>query len=89
SPGEDPAAALSRAVAVGHVNGPSAGLKATEPLRTALSGTHRWHAVRAYLHEMNHEPATAATAYAEAAGLATSRAERDHLIRQAARLRHA
>jgi len=52
-----------------------------------LGERHRWHAVRGYLHELGGDPGAAATAYSEAAGLATVVAERDHLIRQAARVR--
>jgi hypothetical protein len=44
-------------------------------------------AVEAWLHERAGDPA-AADLYARAATLATSAAERDHLTRQAARLRH-
>ena len=50
---------------------------------------HRWHAVRGHLHERDGDLAAAATAYAEAARRATSVAERDHLVRQAARARAA
>jgi hypothetical protein len=45
--------------------------------------------VRGHLHELDAEPAAAATAYAEAARRATNVAERDHLVRQAARARAA
>ncbi|MEA2423493.1 MAG: hypothetical protein QOF55_2592, partial [Thermoleophilaceae bacterium] len=48
---------------------------------------HRWHAVRGHLHELGGDLPSAATAYAEAAHRATNVAERDHLIRQAARAR--
>ena len=44
---------------------------------------HRWHAVRGHLHELGGDLPAAATAYAEAARLATAVAERDHLVRQA------
>jgi RNA polymerase sigma factor (sigma-70 family) len=84
---QDPAAVLARAVAVGHVHGGAAGLRETERLRDVLGDRHRWHAARAHLHELDGDPASAADAYAEASRLATSVAERDHLIRQAARAR--
>jgi len=74
---------------VGHVHGAAAGLRATEPLREVIGDRHRWHAARGYLHELDGDPAAAATAYAEAARLASNVAERDHLIRQAARARSA
>jgi len=84
---QDPAAVLARAVAVGHVLGAAAGLREAERLRAVLGDRHRWHAVRAYLHELDGDLSAAATAYAEAARLATGVAERDHLVRQAARAR--
>ncbi|QEC47051.1 RNA polymerase subunit sigma-24 [Baekduia soli] len=85
----DPAAVLGRAVAVGHVLGAAAGLRETDRLRDVLGDRHRWHAVRGHLHELGGDPAAAATAYAEAARRATVVAERDHLVRQAARARAA
>ena len=84
---QDPAAVLGRAVAVGHVRGPAAGLRETERLREVLGDRHRWHAVRAHLHELAGDLRAAATAYAEAARRAPNVAERDHLVRQAARAR--
>ncbi len=83
----DPAAVLGRAVAVGHVLGAAAGLRETERLREVLGDRHRWHAVRGHLHELNADLPAAATSYAEAARLSTNTAERDHLVRQAARVR--
>lgn len=83
----DPAAVLGRAVAVGHVLGAPAGLRETDRLRDVIGDRHRWHAVRGHLHELDGDLDDAASAYAEAARLATSVAERDHLIRQAARAR--
>ncbi len=86
---QDPAAVLGRAVAVGHVLGPAAGLRETDRLREVLGERHRWHAVRGYLHELDGDLPVAATAYAEAARRATNVADRDHLVRQAARARAA
>jgi RNA polymerase sigma factor (sigma-70 family) len=86
---QDPAAVLGRAVAVGHVLGPPAGLLETDRLREVLGDRHRWHAVRGHLHELGGDLPAAATAYVEAARRATNVAERDHLIRQAARARAA
>jgi RNA polymerase sigma factor (sigma-70 family) len=85
----DPAAVLGRAVAVGHVRGPAAGLGETHRLREVLGDRHRWHAVRGHLHELDGDLPAAGAAYAEAARLATDVAERDHLVRQAARARAA
>jgi RNA polymerase sigma factor (sigma-70 family) len=86
---QDPAAVLGRAVAVGHVLGPGAGLRETERLRETLGDRHRWHAVRGHLHELAGDLPAAAACYVEAARRATSVAERDHLVRQAARARAA
>jgi predicted RNA polymerase sigma factor len=79
---------LGRAVAVGHVLGAAAGLRETDRLRQVLGDRHRWHAVRGHLHELDGD-LPAATAYADAARRATNVAERDHLVRQAARARAA
>jgi predicted RNA polymerase sigma factor len=86
---QDPAAVLGRAVAVGHVLGAAAGLRETDRLRAVIGERHRWHAVRGQLHELSGALDGAATAYADAARRATDVAERDHLIRQAARARAA
>jgi hypothetical protein len=43
--------------------------------------------VRGYLHELDGDLPAAASAYAQAARRATNIAERDHLVRQAARAR--
>jgi RNA polymerase sigma factor (sigma-70 family) len=86
---QDPAAVLGRAVAVGHVLGAAAGLRETDRLREVIGERHRWHAVRGYLYELDGDLPAAATAYAEAARRATNVAERDHLVRQAARARAA
>src|SRR5215211_2807195 len=86
---QDPAAVLGRAVAVGHVLGAAAGLRETDRLREVLGERHRWHAVRGHLHELGGDLPAAATAYADAARRATNVAERDHLVRRAARARAA
>jgi RNA polymerase sigma factor (sigma-70 family) len=84
---QDPAAVLGRAVAIGHVHGAAAGLRETDRLREVIGDRHRWHAVRGHLHELDGDLPAAAGAYAEAARRATNVAERDHLVRQAARAR--
>ncbi len=86
---QDPAAVLGRAVAVGHVLGAATGLRETDRVREVLGERHRWHAVRGYLHELRGDLPAAATAYTDAARRATDVAERDHLVRQAARARAA
>jgi RNA polymerase sigma factor (sigma-70 family) len=86
---QDPAAVLGRAVAIGHVQGAAAGLRETDRLRDVIGDRHRWHAVRGHLHELDGDLSAAATSYAEAARRATNVAERDHLVRQAARVRAA
>lgn len=80
---DSPVARLNRAVAVGEADGARAGLAALEELDPALP---RYTAVAAYLHERDGDPATAARLYADAARAASSLPERDHLVRQAARL---
>ncbi|WP_018832225.1 RNA polymerase sigma factor [Salinispora tropica] len=80
---DSPVVRLNRAVALGEADGPRAGLAALAGLDPALP---RHTAVAAYLHERAGDPVTAARLYAEAARSAPSLPERDHLIRQAARL---
>jgi RNA polymerase sigma factor (sigma-70 family) len=86
---KDPAAVLARAVAVGHVFDAAAALRETDRLREVIGERHRWYAVRGYLYELGGDMSQAATAYAEAARRATNVAERDHLVRSAARARAA
>jgi RNA polymerase sigma factor (sigma-70 family) len=81
---DSPVVALNRAVAVGEVDGPLAGLRA---LAAVDASVPRHTAVAAYLHERAGDLAEASDLYAAAARAATSAAERDHLTRQAARLR--
>ena len=79
-----PVVALNRAVAVGEADGPLLGLKALEDVPADVP---RRTAVAAWLHERAGEPKIAADLYAEAAAAASNLAERNHLTRQAARLR--
>ena len=85
---DNPLAALSRAVAVGEVDGPLAGLRALQGLDERLPEHHRLDAVRGHLHERAGDIAAAADCYARAAAGARSTAERDYLALQAARLRN-
>jgi predicted RNA polymerase sigma factor len=82
----NPVVALNRAVAVGHVDGPLAGLRLVVELAPALP---RRDAVAAYLQERAGNHTEAARLYAAAAGTAPSTAERTHLLKQAARLNQA
>jgi predicted RNA polymerase sigma factor len=79
-----PVVRLNRAVAVGEADGPQAGLAA---LAEVSPGLPRYAAVRAYLLERAGDLEQAAELYAEAARAATSLPERDHLTREAVRVR--
>ncbi|NIH80452.1 RNA polymerase sigma factor (sigma-70 family) [Amycolatopsis viridis] len=78
-----PVVRLNRAVAVGEADGARAGLAELAQLDPGLP---RYPAVAAYLHERDGDLSRAAVLYAEAARQAPTLAERDHLVRQAARL---
>jgi RNA polymerase sigma factor (sigma-70 family) len=86
---DDPAAVLNRAVAVGHVLGPGAGLAETERVVTVLGDRQQWYAVRGYLFEMGGDCSAAGDAYAAAAERANEVVERDRLVRRAAFVRSA
>ncbi|KAA9378293.1 RNA polymerase subunit sigma-24 [Microbispora cellulosiformans] len=79
-----PVVRLNRAVAVGEADGPQAGLAA---LAGVDPGLPRYAAVTAYLHERAGDLERAAELYAEASRAAASVPERDHLTREAARVR--
>jgi predicted RNA polymerase sigma factor len=79
-----PVVRLNRAVAVGEADGPQAGLAAVADVPPGLP---RYTAVTAYLHERAGHLARAAELYAEASRTAATVPERDHLTRQAARVR--
>lgn len=80
---DSPVIRLNRAVALGEADGGPAGLGA---LRQVDPATPRFVAASAHLHERAGDLAAAARLYAEAATLAPSQAEHDHLVRQAARV---
>jgi predicted RNA polymerase sigma factor len=82
---DSPVVRLNRAVAVGEADGPRAGLAALADLDPTLP---RHAAAVAYLLERAGDRAGAAAKYVEAARVATSVPERDHLTREAARLQH-
>ena len=71
-------------MAVGEADGPQAGLAALAEVNPDLP---RYAAVTAYLHERAGDLEHAAELYAEASRAATSVPERDHLTREAARVR--
>ncbi|MFF5288746.1 RNA polymerase sigma factor [Paractinoplanes globisporus] len=79
-----PVVRLNRAVAVGEADGARAGLKALAEVSPDIP---RYAAVSAYLHERAGDLEQAAGLYAEASRAATSVPERDHLTREAARVR--
>jgi RNA polymerase sigma factor (sigma-70 family) len=79
-----PVVALNRAVAVGEAHGPRAGLAALAEVSPDLP---RYAASSAYLHERAGDLEHAAALYAEASRAATSVPERNHLTREAARVR--
>ena len=81
---DSPVVRLNRAVALGEADGPRAGLTALADLDPELP---RHTASRAYLLERAGDLAQAATLYSEAAHAATTVPERDHLTREAARVR--
>ncbi|MGN6472619.1 MAG: RNA polymerase sigma factor [Mycobacteriales bacterium] len=83
----NPVAELSRAVAVGEVDGPAAGLRALEGIEERLTDYHRLDAVRAHLHERAGNADEAAALFRKAAASATSLAERQHLLKRAAATR--
>ena len=81
---DSPVVRLNRAVALGEADGARAGLAALADLDPALP---RHVAARAYLHERAGDLAEAAAGYAQASRAATSVPEREHLTREAARVR--
>jgi len=85
---DNPVVALNRAVAVAMVRGPRAGLDLLAPMQAdqRITGSHRFHAVRAHLLEMAGDRAAARTAYLDAAGLTASLPHQRYLHAQVTRL---
>lgn len=79
-----PVVRLNRAVAVGEADGAQAGLAALDAVDPSVP---RYAAVAAHLHQRAGDLGRAADLYAEASRAATSVTERDHLAREAARVR--
>jgi RNA polymerase sigma factor (sigma-70 family) len=85
----NPVTTLNRAVALGMVSGPDAGLAVVSELETGvLAGSHRLLAVRAHLLERAGQTSAAAAAYQEAARLAGSLPEQRFLLGRAAGCSH-
>jgi len=82
---DTPVVRLNRAVAVGEADGAPAGLTALAEVDQEVP---RHDAVAAHLHEKNGDFELAARLYADAAHCAPTLQERDHQIRQAARVNH-
>jgi predicted RNA polymerase sigma factor len=89
--GRNPVVTLNRAVAIGEVHGPQAGLATLDGLDGQLrhGDSHRLHAVRGHLLVMAGDEQAGARAFARAAREATTPAERRHLAERAAQLRPA
>jgi predicted RNA polymerase sigma factor len=85
---DNPMVALSEAIAVAMVEGPSAGLARLDALAgdPRLAGTHRLDGVRAHLLERAGDRAAAVALYRKAAGRTISIPERNYLLTHAARL---
>jgi len=81
---ENPVVRLNRAVAIGQADGGRAGLAALAEVEPTVP---RYDAVAAHLHELAGDRTRAAELFAAAAAAALNVPERDHLVRQAARLR--
>lgn len=79
-----PVVRLNRAVAVGEADGAQAGLAALDAVDPSVP---RYAAVAAHLHQRAGDLGRAADLYAEASRAAASVPERDHLAREAARVR--
>jgi RNA polymerase sigma factor (sigma-70 family) len=84
----NPFTTLNRAVAVGQVQGPHAGLAVLSTLEAdkRVAKNHRLFATRAYLQELAGDTAAAIASYQYAARLSMSVTERRHLTMQASRL---
>jgi RNA polymerase sigma factor (sigma-70 family) len=86
--GDHPMARLSRAIAVGMVDGPAAGLAALDAVAAdaRIAGHYRLDAARGHLLERAGDRAAAIACYRRAAQKTASTPERDYLLLHAARL---
>jgi RNA polymerase sigma factor (sigma-70 family) len=85
----NPIVTLNRAVATAMANGPVAGLALVAEVEPRLADHPRLYAVRGHLRELAGDRAAAYADLRAAADRTTDRRERDHLVREAARLRGA
>jgi predicted RNA polymerase sigma factor len=85
---DNPVVALNHAVAVAMVRGPRAGLDLLARLEAdqRITGSHRFHSVRAHLLEMARDRGGARCAYLEAAGRTASLPHQRYLHAQVTRL---
>jgi predicted RNA polymerase sigma factor len=83
----NPIVTLNRAVAEAMVHGPSAGLALLDAVEEQLAGHYRLDVVRAHLLEMAGETTAALQHYRAAADRTTNLPARQHLLKQAARLK--
>jgi RNA polymerase sigma factor (sigma-70 family) len=85
----NPVVTLNRAVATAMADGPEAGLALVAEVEPQLAGHPRLFAVRGHLHELAGDLDAAYADLRAAADRTTDRRERDHLVREAARVRGA
>jgi RNA polymerase sigma factor (sigma-70 family) len=85
----NPIVTLNRAVATAMAQGPEAGLALVAEVEPRLAGHPRLYAVRGHLRELAGDRDAAYADLRAAADRTTDRRERDHLVREAARLRGA
>ncbi|MEO6510718.1 MAG: RNA polymerase sigma factor, partial [Nocardioides sp.] len=84
---KNPVVTLNRAVATAMADGPEAGLALVAEVEPQLSEHSRLYVVRGHLHELAGHPEAAYADLRAAADRTTDRRERDHLVREAARVR--
>lgn len=78
---------IARALAIGRLHGPTAGLAAMPPRSSTMDAFHRWHAAAGDLHARLGDHPAAAGAFSRAAELARNPAERRWLLARATECR--
>lgn len=86
---DNPLVTLNRAVAIAMAHDPAAGLDVVGQVEDRLGDHPRLLAVRGHLRELDGDLGGALADLRAAAGLTTDRRERDHLLREAARVQEA